>query len=131
MGYSVLLSNYRRYFKLASYLATHTREPIVIAMGMPSLEARPLPPVGRCADGVLFRLGVGVAPLEAHTCCGAHLLADQSLMKLWTFESGHMTTFLLSESSSDQMHLRSFPVPDLDSLRRLRALRCTAAGLLG
>ena len=75
MGYSVLLSNYRRYFKLASYLATHTREPIVIAMGMPSLEARPLPPVGRCADEVLFRLGAGVAPLEAHACCGSHLLA--------------------------------------------------------
>ena len=43
MGYSVLLSNYRRYFKLASYLATFTREPIVIAMGLPSLEANPTP----------------------------------------------------------------------------------------
>ncbi|BDA48597.1 hypothetical protein COCOBI_12-2770 [Coccomyxa sp. Obi] len=37
MGYSVLLSNYRRYFKLATYLATFTRESIVIAMGLPSL----------------------------------------------------------------------------------------------
>ncbi|KAK9917589.1 hypothetical protein WJX75_006149 [Coccomyxa subellipsoidea] len=37
MGYSVLLSNYRRYFKLATYLATFTRESIVIAIGLPSL----------------------------------------------------------------------------------------------
>jgi hypothetical protein len=42
MGYSVLLSNYRRYFKLAGYLATFTRESIVIAMGLPSLQARSL-----------------------------------------------------------------------------------------
>ena len=37
MGYSVLLSNYRRYFKVANYLATFTRESIVIALGLPSL----------------------------------------------------------------------------------------------
>lgn len=36
-GYSVLLSNYRRYFSLAGYLSTFTRESIVIAMGIPSL----------------------------------------------------------------------------------------------
>jgi hypothetical protein len=51
MGYSVLLSNYRRYFKLASYLATFTRESIVIAMGLPSLVVRLLSilscPVGK------------------------------------------------------------------------------------
>ena len=44
MGYSVLLSNYRRYFKLATYLATFTRESIVIAIGLPSLIVRLLPP---------------------------------------------------------------------------------------
>lgn len=44
MGYSVLLSNYRRYFKLASYLATFSRESIVIAMGLPSLIVRALYP---------------------------------------------------------------------------------------
>ncbi|KAK9815358.1 hypothetical protein WJX72_002256 [[Myrmecia] bisecta] len=38
MGYSVLLSNYRRYFKLAAYLSTFTKESIVIAMGTPSLR---------------------------------------------------------------------------------------------
>lgn len=38
MGYSVLLSNYRRYFKLAAYLSTFTHESIVIAMGAPSLK---------------------------------------------------------------------------------------------
>ncbi|KAK9837499.1 hypothetical protein WJX81_007020 [Elliptochloris bilobata] len=37
MGYSVLLSNYRRYFKLAAYLSTFTKESIVIALGLPSL----------------------------------------------------------------------------------------------
>ncbi len=42
MGYSVLLSNYRRYFKVANYLATFTRESIVIAVGLPSLLVGPL-----------------------------------------------------------------------------------------
>lgn len=37
--YTVLLSSFRRYFKLASYLSTHTAESIVIAMGVPSLKA--------------------------------------------------------------------------------------------
>jgi hypothetical protein len=41
MGYSVLLSNYRRYFKLAAYLSTFTHESIVIAMGAPSLQVNP------------------------------------------------------------------------------------------
>jgi hypothetical protein len=41
MGYSVLLSNYRRYFKLAAYLSTFTHESIVIAMGAPSLQVGP------------------------------------------------------------------------------------------
>jgi len=38
MGYTVLLSSFRRYFKLAGYLSTHTTESIVIAMGVPSLR---------------------------------------------------------------------------------------------
>jgi hypothetical protein len=38
MGYTVLLSNFRRYFKLASYISTHTNQSIVIAMGVPSLR---------------------------------------------------------------------------------------------
>lgn len=38
MGYTVLLSSFRRYFKLASYLSTHTNGSIVIAMGVPSLK---------------------------------------------------------------------------------------------
>ena len=37
MGYSVLLSNYRRYFSLASYLSTFSKESIVISMGIPSV----------------------------------------------------------------------------------------------
>ena len=41
MGYSVLLSNYRRYFKLAAYLSTFTKESIVIALGLPSLVVWP------------------------------------------------------------------------------------------
>ena len=45
-GYSVLLSNYRRYFSLAGYLSTFTRESIVIAMGIPSLAVS-----GRAACG--------------------------------------------------------------------------------
>ena len=68
MGYSVLLSNYRRYFKLASYLATHTRESIVIAMGLPSLEARPPPcrrPWGRSLRTPPCRLDVGLPSIEA------------------------------------------------------------------
>ena len=36
--YTVLLSNFRRYFKLASYISTHTNQSIVIAMGVPSLR---------------------------------------------------------------------------------------------
>ena len=38
--YTVLLSNFRRYFKLASYISTHTNQSIVIAMGVPSLRVR-------------------------------------------------------------------------------------------
>ena len=34
----MLLSNFRRYFKLASYISTHTNQSIVIAMGVPSLR---------------------------------------------------------------------------------------------
>ena len=40
MGYSVLLSNYRRYFSLASYLSTFSKESIVISMGIPSVRVR-------------------------------------------------------------------------------------------
>ena len=68
MGYSVLLSNYRRYFKLASYLATHTRESIVIAMGLPSLEARPPPcrrPWGRSPSDTSMQAGCGLPSIEA------------------------------------------------------------------
>ncbi len=39
----MLLSSFRRYFKLASYLSTHTTESIVIAMGVPSLRVPPPP----------------------------------------------------------------------------------------
>ena len=39
MGYTVLVSNFRRYFKLASYVSTFTDRSIVIAMGVPSLKA--------------------------------------------------------------------------------------------
>ena len=42
MGYSVLLSNYRRYFSLASYLSTFSKESIVISMGIPSVRVRSL-----------------------------------------------------------------------------------------
>lgn len=38
MGYTVMISNYRRYFKLAAYLSTFTKEAIVIAMGVPTLR---------------------------------------------------------------------------------------------
>ena len=38
MGYTVLVSNFRRYFKLASYVSTFTDRSIVIAMGVPSLK---------------------------------------------------------------------------------------------
>lgn len=38
MGYSVLLSNYSRYFSLASYLSTFTQQSIVISMGIPSVR---------------------------------------------------------------------------------------------
>ena len=38
MGYTVLVSNFRRYFKLASYVSTFTDRSIVIAMGIPSLK---------------------------------------------------------------------------------------------
>lgn len=38
MGYTVMISNYSRYFKLAAYLSTFTQEPIVIAMGVPTLR---------------------------------------------------------------------------------------------
>ena len=39
MGYSVLISNMQRYFECAAYLSTFTRESIVIALGVPSLQA--------------------------------------------------------------------------------------------
>ena len=40
MGYSVLLSNYSRYFSLASYLSTFSQQSIVISMGIPSVRVR-------------------------------------------------------------------------------------------
>jgi hypothetical protein len=42
MGYTVLVSNFRRYFKLASYVSTFTDRSIVIAMGVPSLKVSPV-----------------------------------------------------------------------------------------
>ena len=44
MGYSVMLSNFRRFFSLAAYISVFTRQSIVLAMGIPSLAVRPLPP---------------------------------------------------------------------------------------
>ena len=41
MGYSVLISNMQRYFECAAYLSTFTRESIVIALGVPSLQVSP------------------------------------------------------------------------------------------
>ena len=38
LGKTVLISNYARYFRLASYLARHTKKMIGIAMGIPSLR---------------------------------------------------------------------------------------------
>ena len=40
MGYSVMLSNFRRFFSLAAYVSVFTRQSIVLAMGIPSLKAR-------------------------------------------------------------------------------------------
>ncbi len=45
MGYSVLLSNYRRYFSLASYLSTFSKESIVISMGIPSVRVSVTSPI--------------------------------------------------------------------------------------
>ena len=62
MGYSVMISNMQRYFECAAYLSTFTRESIVIALGVPSLQvmARACPPPppppparGWCAFAVL------------------------------------------------------------------------------
>ena len=58
MGYSVLLSNYRRYFKVANYLATFTRESIVIALGLPSLVVGPHSLQGLHAASQVLLLGV-------------------------------------------------------------------------
>ena len=44
----MLLSNYRRYFSLAGYLSTFTRESIVIAMGIPSLQVSRRAACGGC-----------------------------------------------------------------------------------
>lgn len=41
MGYSVMLSNFRRFFSLAAYISVFTHESIVLAMGIPSLTVRP------------------------------------------------------------------------------------------
>ena len=49
MGYSVLLSNYRRYFSLASYLSTFSKESIVISMGIPSVR------VSACVSSAALR----------------------------------------------------------------------------
>lgn len=48
--YTVLLSNFRRYFKLASYISTHTTESIVIAMGVPSLRVSATKLLGLIGD---------------------------------------------------------------------------------
>ncbi|KAK9811197.1 hypothetical protein WJX73_009463 [Symbiochloris irregularis] len=37
MGYSVMISSFRRFFALAAYISTFTRQSIVLAMGIPSL----------------------------------------------------------------------------------------------
>lgn len=63
MGYTVLLSNYRRYFKLAGYLSTFTNESIVIGMGVPALKVQKLRP---CILNPMFQLrGFWRVSLEA------------------------------------------------------------------
>lgn len=62
MGYSVLLSNYRRYFSLASYLSTFSKESIVISMGIPSVRVRQL---------LLLVMGVSIRVVVSGASVGA------------------------------------------------------------
>ena len=52
----MLLSNYRRYFSLAGYLSTFTRESIVIAMGIPSLQVSCRAACGGCMLSTVFTM---------------------------------------------------------------------------
>lgn len=40
LGYTVMVSNQGRYFRLADYLSSFTQKSIVIAMGIPALRVR-------------------------------------------------------------------------------------------
>ena len=67
LGQTVLISNYRRYFRLVEYLAHYTQKPIAIALGIPSLRNiaseqhyADLPGGALEALGRLFRSGVKV-----------------------------------------------------------------------
>lgn len=66
MGYSVLLSNYRRYFSLASYLSTFSKESIVISMGIPSVRVSQLLP---SKQSWMVR-----CELQAHTCTSSPMV---------------------------------------------------------
>lgn len=41
MGYSVMLSSFRRFFALAAYISNFTKQSLVLAMGIPSLQVSP------------------------------------------------------------------------------------------
>ena len=86
MGYSVLLSNYRRYFKLATYLATFTRESIVIAMGLPSLIVRDSSPPNTTVMDPLTYMSTQsrTCPQVTHCCYCATVSQVDALVYMLT-----------------------------------------------
>lgn len=86
LRYTVLLSNFRRYFKLASYISTHTNQSIVIAMGVPSLRV----------TARSWHMHKGQYVVKRPCCLGADLQCCQFLHPLCRscFLSGTMRTWM-------------------------------------
>ena len=128
LGMNVLISNYGEYYRLAQYLFRYTRQPIAVAMGLPSLHeifdehnAEQLPGGVLGSFGRLFRqdLRLYVCPMLDET--------SGELINLEQFNPGdrlqHMLAYLRENDylraldSLPSQHLRIYSHDVLQQLR--------------
>ena len=128
LGMNVLISNYGEYYRLAQYLFRYTRQPIAVAMGLPSLyelfdehNAEQLPGGVLGSFGRLFRqdLHLYVCPMLDKT--------NGELITLEQFNPGdrlqHMLVYLRENDyiraldSLPEQHLRIYSHEVLQQLR--------------
>jgi len=103
LGQTVLISNYRRYFRLVEYLARYTQRPIGIALGIPSLREVAADehygdlPGGRLeSTGRLFRNGVKLYVYPYRDPVSGKLVTAETL-GLGSFQ--HVIRYLLENGS--------------------------------